>query len=91
MASVNFASMSNKELESYIKDLQESLINVGQQLRGQTHLNRGYFGNTNEDGKIPDKDEAKFERRNFKKQQELLSNELQAAKLHQISRQIHGE
>lgn len=68
MASLNFADMGNKELESYIKDLQISLINVGRRLRGQTHLNRGYLGNTNEDGKLPDKDEAKFEIRNLKKQ-----------------------
>ena len=91
MASLDFASMSNDELKAYIESLNISLINVGRQLRDQIHANPVFSGSTNIKGRLPEKEEAEWQRLNLQRQQELLSAELQGARDCLRCRQMHGE
>lgn len=91
MASLDFASMGNDELKRYIEGLNITLANVGRQLRDQIHANRVFCGSTNASGILPEKDEMEWKRLNLQRQQELLSDELQAARVCLRNRQMSGE
>lgn len=91
MASLEFADMDDNELQTTIKDLQTSLTTIERGIKDQIHAIRVFCRSTSVKGESPAKDEAKYELRNLKKQQKLLSAELQRARAHLRCRQMHGE
>lgn len=91
MASLDFASMGNDELKAYIESLNISLSKVGRQLRDQIHVNRVFCGSANVNGAFSGKDEAEWQRLNLQRQQELLSEELQEARICLRNKQMFGK